>query len=351
MAFVPLARLSSESIMKAVGYFEPLPIYEAEALLDLELPEPTLSEHDLLVSVKAVSVNPVDTKVRAGRPASRSRPQVLGWDAAGVVEAVGAKVIRFKPGDRVWYAGDLNRAGSNAERQTVDERIAGPMPARIGFAEAAALPLTAITAWELLFDRLRVQDADPTANNCLLIIGAAGGVGSILVQLARRLTGLTVIASASRRETREWVMEMGAHHTIDHGMPWKEQLKELGFEDVTHVVSLNHTDTYLAQIVDVLRPEGQMALIDDPKVLDIAPLKNKSLSAHWEFMFTRSLFKTSTQSRQQELLNRVATLVDMGTIRSTMTERVEGIRADNLKAVHAQIESGGTRGKIVIEGF
>ena len=337
--------------MKAVGYFKPLPIHEAEALLDLELPEPTLREHDLLVSIKAVSVNPVDTKVRAGRPAAGGQPQVLGWDATGVVETVGSKVTRFKRGDRVWYAGDLNRPGSNAERQTVDERIVGTMPASIDFAAAAALPLTAITAWELLFDRLRVQDADPTANNRILIIGAGGGVGSILVQLACKLTGLTVIATASRQETREWVMEMGAHHTIDHSKPWKEQLKELGFDDVTHVVSLNHTGTYVAQIVDVLRPEGQMALIDDPKVLDIAPFKSKSVSVHWEFMFTRSLFNTSTQSRQHDVLNRVATLMDNGTIRSTMTQRVEGIRADNLKAVHAQIESGRTRGKIVIEGF
>ena len=337
--------------MKAVGYFEPLPIHDAEALLDLELPEPTLREHDLLVAVKAVSVNPVDTKIRAGRPASGDHPQVLGWDAAGVVQALGAKVTRFKLGDRVWYAGDLNRAGSNAERQVVDERIVGMMPASIDFAEAAALPLTAITAWELLFDRLRVQEADPAADNRLLVIGAGGGVGSILVQLARKLTGVTVIATASRPETREWIMEMGAHHTIDHSKPWKYQLDELGFDDVTHVAGHNHTGTYLAQIVDALRPEGQLALIDDPKVLDIAPFKSKSLSVHWEFMFTRSLFNTSTQSRQHDLLNRVATLVDNGTIRSTMTQRVNGIRADNLKAMHAQIESGGARGKIVLEGF
>lgn len=337
--------------MKAVGYFKPLPIQEAEALLDLEVPEPTLRERDLLVSVKAVSVNPVDTKIRAGRPASGGQPQVLGWDAAGVVEAVGAKVTDFKPGDRVWYAGDLNRAGSNAERQAVDERVVGLMPASIGFAAAAAIPLTTITAWEVLFDRLRVQYAEPTAHNVLLVIGASGGVGSILVQLARKLTGLTVIATASREETREWVREMGAHHTLDHSKPWKRQLEELGFNDVTHVVGLNHTATYLAQIVDVLRPEGQFALIDDPKVLDIAPFKSKSLSVHWEFMFTRSLFNTATQSRQHDLLNRVAALIDGGTLRPTVTQRLEGIRADNLKAVHAQIESGGTRGKVVLEGF
>ena len=337
--------------MKAVGYYKPLPITEPESLLDIELPEPTLREHDLLVAVKAISVNPVDTKVRAGKTPISGQPQVLGWDASGVVEAVGPKVTRFRPGDHVWYAGDLTRTGSNAERQAVDERIVGIKPNSIGFAEAAALPLTAITAWELLFDRLRVRDADPTANGRLLVIGAAGGVGSILVQLARKLTGLTVIATASRKETREWVMEMGAHHTIDHRKLWKEQLGALGFDDVTHVVSLNQTGSYIPQIVEVLRPEGQLALIDDPKVLDVVPFKMKSLSVHWEFMFTRSMFNTTTQSRQHDLLNRVATLIDNGTIRSTMTKRVTGISADNLKSVHAQIEAGGTRGKIVLDGF
>ena len=337
--------------MKAVGYYKPLPITESESLLDMELPEPALREHDLLVAVKAVSVNPVDTKVRAGKTPASGQPLVLGWDASGVVEAVGSKVTRFKRGDRVWYAGDLTRAGSNAERQAVDERIVGMMPSSIGFAEAAALPLTAITAWELLFDRLRVQDADPTANNRLLVIGAAGGVGSILVQLARKLTGLTVIGTASRQETRNWVTEMGAHHTIDHHKPWKEQLEVFGFDDVTHVVSLNQTGSYIPQIVAALRPEGQLALIDDPKVLDIAPFKMKSLSVHWEFMFTRSMFNTATQSRQHDLLTRVATLIDDGTLRSTMTQRVAGINARNLKAAHAQIESGGVRGKIVLEGF
>lgn len=337
--------------MKAVGYFKPLPVHDTESLLDLELPEPTLREHDLLVSVKAVSVNPVDVKVRASRASSKGQPQVLGWDAAGVVEAVGSKVTRFKPGDRVWYAGDLTRAGSNAERQAVDERIVGAMPASLDFAEAAALPLTSITAWELLFDRLRVQHADPAANNRLLVIGAAGGVGSILLQLARQLTGLTVIATASSKEARDWVAAMGAHHSIDHHQPWKEQLHTLGFNDVTHVIGLNHTDDYVAQIVDVLRAEGQLALIDDPKTFDIVPFKAKSLSVHWELMFTRSMFNTDTQARQHELLNQVAALVDSGAVRSTIGQRIAGINAANLKAAHAQVEKGGARGKIVLEGF
>lgn len=337
--------------MKAVGYFKSLPIDDAESLQDLQLPEPVLREHDLLVSVKAISVNPVDVKVRVRRASANGEVQVLGWDAAGVVEAVGPKVTHFKPGDRVWYAGDLTRAGSYSERQAVDERIVGKMPQSLSFAQAAAMPLTTITAWELLFDRLRVQDADPTADNRLLVIGAAGGVGSILVQLARQLTGLTVIGTASRKETRDWVIEMGAHHTIDHSKPWKEQLNALGIDDVTHIVSLNQTDAYVPQIVDVLRPEGQLALIDDPETLDIVPFKVKSLSVHWELMYTRSMFQTATQSRQHDLLNRVATLIDRGTIRSTMTKSDGRISAENLKKAHAYIESGTARGKVVLEGF
>ncbi|MGZ2745225.1 zinc-binding alcohol dehydrogenase family protein [Burkholderia stagnalis] len=337
--------------MKAIGYFKPLPISDAESLVDIELPEPVPQDHDLLVDVKAVSVNPVDVKVRAGAIPATGEARVLGWDAAGVVLAVGSRVTRFKPGDRVWYAGALNRPGSNAERQVVDERIVGPMPRTLGFAEAAALPLTAITAWELLFDRLKVQHAEPSDDNRLLVVGAAGGVGSILIQLARQLTGFTVIATASRPETRDWVKSLGAHHVIDHGKPWRAQLAESGIDDVTHVIGLNHTDAYLTQIVDVLRAEGQLAMIDDPQAFDVTPFKRKSLSVHWELMFTRSLFDTASLPRQHDLLRRVSELVDQGTLISTMTTRIGGIHAANLKHAHALIEQGGTRGKIVLEGF
>jgi zinc-binding alcohol dehydrogenase family protein len=337
--------------MKAIGYYKPLPINDPEALVDIELPEPVPQERDVLVEVKAISVNPVDVKVRASATPAPGQARVLGWDATAVVRAVGPKVTRFKPNDRVWYAGELNRPGSNAELQLVDERIVGPMPKSLGFAEAAALPLTAITAWELLFDRLKVQHADPINDHGLLVIGAAGGVGSILIQLARKLTGLTVIGTASRPETQDWVTSLGAHHVIDHHKPWRPQLAQQGINQVSHVIGLNHTDGYVQQIVDVLQAEGQLGLIDDPKTFDIAPFKTKSLSVHWELMFTRSLFKTPSLPRQHDVLRRVAALVDDGTLISTMTSRIAGINANHLKRAHALIEQGGTRGKIVLEGF
>jgi zinc-binding alcohol dehydrogenase family protein len=337
--------------MKAVGYYKPLPIDHPDALIDIEVPEPVPGARDLLVEVKAISVNPVDVKVRANAVPAAGQARVLGWDAAGIVRSVGAQVTQFKPGDRVWYAGDLNRPGSNAELQLVDERIVGPMPASLNFAQAAALPLTSLTAWELLFDRLKVQHGDPTENNSLLAIGAAGGVGSILVQLAHKLTGLIVIATASRPETRDWALSMGAHYVINHGKPWAPQLAEYGVEQVSHVIGLNRTEHYLPQIVEILQPEGQLALIDDPKALDVAPFKAKSLSVHWELMFTRSLFKTASMPRQHDLLRRVAALVDKGTLTSTVTTHITGINANNLKQAHALIENGGTRGKIVLEGF
>jgi zinc-binding alcohol dehydrogenase family protein len=337
--------------MKAIGFYKASPITASDSLIDLELPEPALLDHDLLVAVKAVSVNPVDVKVRAGSTPPEGQPRILGWDATGVVQKVGAKVTRFKAGDRVWYAGDINRPGSNSALQAVDERIVGPMPKSLDFAHAAALPLTAITAWELLFDRLKVQDADPTAPGVLLVIGAAGGVGSVLIQLARALTGLTVIGTASRAQTREWVLAKGAHHVIDHHQAWAPQLRELGIAQVSHVIGLNHTASYLAQIVEVLQAEGQLALIDDPQTLDIKPFKAKSLSVHWELMFTRSTYRTATLSRQHDVLRRLAELVDQGVVTTTLTQRIVGINADTLKKAHALVESGAMLGKVVLEDF
>ncbi len=337
--------------MRAVGYYHPYPITHADALVDLDLPAPAPGDHDLLVEVKAVSVNPVDVKVRASAVPPEGQPRILGWDAAGVVRAAGAKASRFNVGDRVWYAGAIDRPGSNQELQLVDERIVGPMPDSLDFAEAAALPLTSLTSWELLFDRLHVQHADPVEDNRLLVVGAAGGVGSILLQLARALTGLTIIGTASRPETRAWAQTQGAHHVIDHTQPWMAQLNALGIDDVTHVIGLNHTDGYASQIIDVLRPEGQLALIDDPKSFDIVAFKAKSLSVHWEFMYTRPLFKTPTLARQHAILARVARLVDEGLLRSTLTEKIDGINASNLKRAHALVEQGAMRGKVVLEGF
>jgi zinc-binding alcohol dehydrogenase family protein len=337
--------------MKAVGYFRSLPIDQSESLVDLNLPDPLPADTDLLIEVKAVSVNPVDTKVRMRATPAAGAARVLGFDAAGIVRAVGSKVSLFKPGDKVWYAGDVNREGSNSELQLVDERIVGRMPVTLDFAAAAALPLTSITAWELLFDRLKVQTADPTQNSKLLVIGAAGGVGSILVQLARQLTGWTIIGTASRRESRDWILAQGAHHVIDHGKPLAAELAHLGLGQVTAVISLTHTDQYLAQIVDILEPQGQLALIDDPKALDVLPFKRKSLSVHWESMFTRSTFKTFDLIRQHYLLNKIAALVDSGVIRSTAAEQFGKIDAGNLKRAHALLESGKSRGKIVLAGF
>ena len=341
--------------MKAVGYRQNLPIDHAESLLDLDLPEPVPGARDLLVEVHAVSVNPVDTKIRMGSTPAPGTVKVLGWDAAGVVRATGPEVTLFKPGDRVWYAGSIARPGTNSALHTVDERIVGAMPRTLDFAQAAALPLTAITAWELLFDRLGVlpgkHGAASAAGQSLLVVGAAGGVGSMLIQLARRLTGLTVIGTASRDSTRDWVMQLGAHHVIDHSRPLAAELARIGHPSVTHVASLTQTELHFAQIVECLTPQGKLAVIDDPKTLDINLLKRKSLSFHWELMFTRSLFETPDMQAQHRLLNEVAGLVDDGLIRTTLGENLGVINAANLKRAHAFVESGKTRGKIVLEGF
>jgi zinc-binding alcohol dehydrogenase family protein len=325
-----------------------LPIDDPLSLQEVELPMPLAGPHDLLVEVRAVSVNPVDTKIRLGAPVTE--PRVLGWDASGVVRAVGSSVTLFKEGDAVFYAGSIVRPGSNSQFQVVDERIVGRKPASLDFAQAAALPLTSITAWELLFDRLKVAEGGG-AGKSLLIIGAAGGVGSILLQLARKLTELTVIGTASRDASRNWVRELGAHHVIDHTQPLREQVEALGIPAVDIVISLTHTDKHYAAIVDVLAPQGQLALIDDPATLDAVPLKRKSISLHWELMFTRSMFETPDMVRQHELLERVAQMVDAGSLRSTLGEHFGRISAENLRRAHALVESGRAVGKIVLEHF
>ncbi|MFZ5958149.1 zinc-binding alcohol dehydrogenase family protein [Pseudomonas knackmussii] len=337
--------------MKAIGYSHSRPIDAADALLDIQLPEPVPGPRDLLVEVRAISVNPVDTKVRQRAEPPAGEYKVLGWDAAGVVRAVGSEVSLFRPGDKVFYAGDLTRAGSNAELQVVDERIVGAMPQSLNFAQAAALPLTSITAWELLFERLQIAEGAASAGQSLLIVGAAGGVGSILTQLARQLTGATVIGTASRADTQEWVRNLGAHHVIDHSKPLSEELKRIGIDEVTHVASLTHTDAHLEQIVASLRPQGRLALIDDPASLNVGLLKQKSLSLHWEFMYTRSMFQTDDMIEQHKLLNRVSNLIDEGVLRTTLGEHFGRIDAANLRRAHALLESGTAKGKIVLEGF
>ena len=337
--------------MKAIAYYQSLPIDHAEALLDVELPAPQPGPRDLLVRVMAISVNPVDTKIRRNVSPGAGEAKVLGWDVAGEVLEVGAEVRQFRPGDKVFYAGAIDRAGANSELHVVDERIVGRMPGSLDFARAAALPLTAITAWELLFERLGVREGKGDERQSLLVIGAAGGVGSILVQLARQLTGLTVIGTASRAETQQWVRELGAHHVIDHSQPLLPQLKALGHDQVSMVASLTHTDQHLDQLIEALAPQGKLALIDDPAQLDVVKLKRKSLSLHWEFMYTRSLFQTEDMAEQHRLLNRVSQLIDDGVLKTTVGEHFGRIDAANLRRAHALLESGKARGKIVLEGF
>ncbi|APW36594.1 NADPH:quinone reductase [Rhodoferax koreense] len=341
--------------MKAVAYFNPLPITDEASLQDVDLPTPTVGARDLLVRVAAVSVNPVDTKVRASARPEAGQAKVLGWDAVGTVEAVGAAVSFFKPGDRVYYAGSITRPGTNAELHAVDERIVGLAPTRLSDTEAAALPLTAITAWELLFDRLQVPQRAPDAahgsGQTLLVIGGAGGVGSILLQLARQRTDLKIIATASRPETRQWCLDLGAHLVIDHSQPLAAQLLALGIPAVDMVASLTQTDQHFAAAVEVLRPQGRLALIDDPKHLDVTLLKRKCISLHWEFMFARAMFETPDMGRQRELLNAVAALVDAGVLKTTVQADLGTINAANLRRAHALIESGRTQGKLVLKGF
>lgn len=337
--------------MKAVGYTSTGPIDREDALIDFEMERPTPTGHDLLVRVQAISVNPVDYKIRVRRQPEAGVPGILGWDAVGEVVETGDKASAFKRGDRVWYAGALDRPGTNAEFHLVDERIVGRKPESASPTEAAALPLTALTAHEMVFDRLRVTDPVPGAAPAVLIIGGAGGVGSITIQLLRALTDLTVIATASRPETQDWVKVLGAHHAIDHSKPLPAQIEGLGIGAPGFVFSTTHTHLYAQQIAELIAPQGRFGLIDDPESLDIMPFKAKSVSIHWELMFTRSLFQTPDIGRQGEILNDVSALLDAGKIRSTATETLGSISAETLKRAHMILESGKARGKLVLEGF
>jgi len=337
--------------MKSVAFRQSLPITHADALMDIMLEDPVATGHDLLVEVHAISVNPVDVKKRVSTKNNTDEWKVLGWDASGIVRAVGPEVSMFKPGDRVWYAGSITRSGSNSQLQLVDERIVGHMPHTLDFAAAAALPLTSLTAWEMLFDRFAITREATPSDKSLLIIGAAGGVGSIMTQLARRLTGLTVIGTASRPETQAWVTQAGAHHVIDHNQPLAPQLAQIGIPNPDYVVSLTHTDQHFDQIAEVIAPQGKFGLIDDPDFFDVRKLKLKSVSLHWELMFTRSMFHTEDMYRQHEILNTVADLVDQSTLTTTVAEHFGAINAANLKRAHALLESGKSHGKIVLAGF
>ncbi|MBX9829809.1 MAG: zinc-binding alcohol dehydrogenase family protein [Xanthobacteraceae bacterium] len=337
--------------MRAVGYQKSLPIESEGALVDIDLPKPVPARRDLLVQVQAVSVNPVDTKIRKRTGAGPEPWKVLGWDAAGVVAATGPDASLFKAGDAVFYAGAIGRQGTNSEFHLVDERIVGRKPQSLDWAASAALPLTAITAWEMLFDRLDVRVFVPGAAPAIVIVGGAGGVGSIAIQLARKLTQLTVIATASRPETIDWVKRLGAHHVVDHGRPLAAQVKALGIGSPAFVFSTTNTDLHFAELAELIAPQGRFGLIDDPRTFDIGVFKRKSVSIHWEFMFTRSVFETPDMAEQGALLNQVSKLVDDGILQSTLTESYGSINARNLRRAHALIESGRAKGKIVLKGF
>lgn len=337
--------------MRAVAYRTAHKLGAGNSFENIDLPKPVATGRDLLVEIKAISVNPVDTKVRVSRTAPDGDYVTLGYDAAGIVREVGADATLFKPGDEVFYAGVNNRPGTNAEFHLVDERIVGFKPKTLGFAEAAAMPLTSITAYEALFDRLRIKSPVPSAANAVLIIGGAGGVGSIAVQLVRQLTDLTVIATASRPETFDWVKALGAHHVIDHSKPMPAQIAALGVGAPAFVFSTTHSDEHAAGIAELISPQGRFGLIDDFPSLDIKLFKSKAVSIHWEFMFTRPVFQTADMIEQHKLLNHVAELVDDGKIRTTLGENFGAINAENIRRAHAQLESQTTKGKIVLEGF
>jgi zinc-binding alcohol dehydrogenase family protein len=337
--------------LKAVGYQKSLPIEAIESLVDFEIDTPEPKGRDIRVAVQAISVNPVDAKVRKRAEPPEGQYKILGFDAAGFVDAVGPDVTLFKVGDEVFYAGSNQRQGTNSEFHLVDERIVGKKPASLSFAQAAALPLTTITAWELLFDRLSVERGKRNDPRTLLIIGGAGGVGSVLIQLARQLTGLTVIATATRPETKLWCLDLGAQAVIDHSKQMKPQIEALKRHPVRLVASLNATEQHYKEVADIIAPQGQFALIDDPAEFNVAVFKQKAVSVHWEFMFTRSTFQTEDMDAQGQLLNEVASLIDNGVLRTTLDQTYGTINAANLKRAHALLETGKSRGKIVLEGW
>ncbi|MDJ0647236.1 MAG: zinc-binding alcohol dehydrogenase family protein [Xenococcaceae cyanobacterium MO_188.B19] len=335
--------------MKAVGLTQYLPITDENTLLDLEIHKPITSGHDLLVEVKAISVNPVDTKVRAPKDKVETTPKILGWDAAGVVVEVGDKVTKFQPGDEVYYAGDITRPGSNSEFQLVDERIVGHKPKNLDFASAAALPLTSITAWEALFERLNISTNGNDAGKTILMINGAGGVGSIAIQLAKKLAQLRVIATASRAETIAWCQKLGADEVVNHRRNLAEEITQIGYKNVDYILCLNDTDGHWQAITEAIKPQGVICcIVQNRKPLDMNLLKSKSAGLVWEFMFTRSMYQTEDMAEQGKLLNRISQLIEGNSIFTTCNDIVKPINAENLRKVHQRIEQGNTIGKIVL---
>jgi len=339
--------------MKAIGLYKYLPISNEDSLMDVDVEKPTPHKYDLLVKVKAISVNPVDVKVRAPKDKEEKEPKILGWDACGIVEEVGPDCRLFKPGDEVYYSGSITRPGTNSEYHLVDERIVGPKPTTLNYAEAAALPLTSITAWEGLFDRLEIDINNVNENNkkTFLIIGAAGGVGSIAVQLAK-LAGLNIIATASREESKKWVEELGADYIIDHYQSFLPQIQKFGFENVDYIFCLNNTDQHWDSMAKVIVPQGKVcSIVENNEPLDLNVFKNKSVTFVWEFMFTRAMYQTKDMIQQHELLTRLSQLIDDGKIRTTLQKRLSPINAANLRKAHKMVEKGNMIGKVVLESF
>jgi zinc-binding alcohol dehydrogenase family protein len=338
--------------MKAVGLYRNLPIDDPEALVDVDVPKPVPVGRELLVEVRAISVNPVDYKVRARPDPSLRGPRILGWDVAGVVREVGPSVQLLKPGDEVYYAGSINKPGANSEFHVVDERIVGHKPRKLGFAAAAALPLTTLTAWEGLFDQLGISRSGADRGKTLLLIGAAGGVGSIAVQLAKKLAGLRVIGTASRPESSRWVQELGADAVVDHTGDLAGQMSAAGMPEADYVFCLTDATPYFPRFAPITRAQGKLCLIVSQSApVELTALMQKSISIHWEFMFTRSLFQTPDMQRQHEILEEAAALIDDGTLRTTLAESLGPINAANLRRAHEMLERGRTIGKLVLEGF
>ncbi|EIC86568.1 zinc-binding alcohol dehydrogenase family protein [Serratia sp. M24T3] len=313
----------------------------------IELPQPKVGEYDLLVEVKAVSINPVDTKVHQGAIKNGlEQPKVLGWDASGVVKSVGAKVSGFSAGDEVWYAGDITRSGSNASEQLIDSRIVAKKPRSLNWAEAAAMPLTALTAWEGLFEHLKIQEAG--ADKTLLIIGGAGGVGSLAIPFAAQRSNVKVIATASRPESAAWCKERGANLTVNY-KDLVGELEKQGIKQVDYIFCLNDTDGHWEAIGKLIAPQGKICtIVENEKPLDQNQLKLKSASLHWEFMFTRSMYKTSDISEQGHILQQVAELVDAGKVATTLTETISGLTTESIQSAHDKVNDGHMQGKVVV---
>jgi len=342
--------------MKAIGFYQYLPVDDPESLLEVEVPDPEPRGRDLLVRVKAVSVNPVDTKVRARQEGVLTEPRILGWDAAGVVEAVGSKVSLFHEGDEVFYAGDISRPGCDSQYHLVDERIVGRKPASLSFEQAAAMPLTTITAWEALFDRLGV-DRSTSADGkrrSVLIIGGAGGVGSIAVQLAKKKAGLDVIATASREDSAQWCRKLGADEIINHHEPFADEFKRIGADEVDYILCFNSTEMHIQNMADVIKPQGKVCTIVETKnsrPVNISVFQRKSVAFMWELMFTRSLFQTPDMQSQHDLLNEAGRMFDEGLLQTTVTENYGPLTAENLRRAHGKLESGSMIGKLILTGM